>query len=110
MYRVCVERKIMKKFVTPEGIEKRQDYYYYTGCDCIGEEHGIVLWFNTEYGLDIVIETNKWANNFWDRIRFAFKMVFTGHLDSSGEVCLRNAQHARDIATVLNHLADEMKK
>lgn len=99
-----------KEFVTPEGIEKRNNYYYYTGCDCIGSEHGVTLWFELDYGISLFTETSRCARNFRDRIRLAlrmlFRMLFRGYLYTDGEVVLRNPQHAKDIAMVLNHLAD----
>ena len=100
----------MKDFVTPEGIEKRKDYYFYTGCDCIGKEHGIELWFDPEYGLSIFMDTFRYANNLWDKIRLACRMLFTGHIDTSGDMIVRDVQHVRDIALVLNHLADNWEQ
>lgn len=99
----------MKKFVTPEGIEQR-GHSYYTSCDCIGKEHGVSLWLDTEYGLSLVMDCEVYPRNFWKRLKTVVRLLFIGYVESCGEFVFRDKQHVRDMALVLNHLADEMEK
>ena len=124
-----------EKFRTPERVEKQGRGYvlYKTTCDCIGNDHNITMaleeekeedgtrhygaafYFNSVYCAKYSVSWMekspiRWCKIFWNKVKAIFKIIFKGYIETSDEIIFDNPEHLRDMATMLNHFADEMEK
>lgn len=81
-------------------------------CECTSESHSVASWIEIESDddCDIIlvrfyVETcNKYCENFWERIKSAAKILFTG-VDSKHHEIVMNKQTAKNwISAVSNNI------